>query len=120
MRGIQNDINNLVTAFRMREVIIKINSNQVYSIKFKKTFTTFEVKENTIAELKLLKKLRDKKVMLKEYKKDKTKAEEVDKLEKEVEKLKEKTDKLYVPKREFRNKIDMLIYLADRYNGVGG
>lgn len=120
MRGIQNDINNLVTAFRMRDIIIKINTNQFYSIKFKKTFTIFELKENTIKELKLLRKLNEKKSDLKALKKDKGKTELVEKLEKEVEALKEKTDKLYVPKREFRNKIDLLVYLANRYNGVGG
>lgn len=118
MRGIQNDINSLVMAFRAKDIIIKINTKQVYSIKYKKTFTSFELKENSIKELKLLAKLREKKARLKEIKKDKTKADEIDKLEKETNILKEKTDKMYIPKREFRNKVDMLVYLADRYKGV--
>lgn len=117
MKGIQGKIYKLVLAFRQRKRIIKININQNWSIKYNKMFTVYTVKEQTIEELELKKVFWDKKKLLKQLKGTNAK-EEVNTLKKELHQLECKIEEITVLNQEFRNKIDVLVYLAERYKKV--
>lgn len=97
MKGIQSKINKLVLAFLQKEIIVKISTNQSYSLKF----TT----ETDILLRKELYALRT------EYK-GKSKPFRI---KNRIEELKAEIKEMTEPKLEFKNKIEMLVYLSERY-----
>lgn len=108
MKGIQSKINKLVLAFLQKEIIVKISTNQSYSLKFKKMFTNYSVKFTTETEILLRKELY---ALRTEYK-GKSKPFRI---KNRIEELKAEIKEMTEPQLEFKNKIEMLIYLSERY-----
>ena len=110
MKGVQSKINKLTLAFQMKGKILKINQEQFYSSKYDKVFNKYKVKETCPEEITLKK-------TYKEIKSDLKKGFD-EELYKKFEKIKTRLDNLYVPNMEFKNKMSILIYLAERYKVI--
>lgn len=106
--NIQSKINKLVIALLQMDKIIKIQVQENYSFKFKRTFRTYKIMETTETEIKLKQEYYS---LKKEYK-NKIKPPNV---EEKLRTLKADLQYMKVPVIEFRNKVEILIYLAERY-----
>ena len=106
--NIQSKINKLVIALLQMDKIIKIQVQENYSFKFKRTFRTYKIVETTETEIKLKQEYYS---LKKEYK-NKIKSPNV---EEKLRTLKADLQYMKVPVIEFRNKVEILIYLAERY-----
>lgn len=109
MKGLQNKINRLCLAFQQKGRVIRINSNQVYSTKFKKVFNIYKVQESTLEEIELRRKIWELKKDLKE-KGIKTNFE--------LEEMKDRVNEISVDDVEIKSKVDVLIHLAERYKVI--
>lgn len=108
MRSVQTKINKLVIALIQLGRIIKIQTQENYSIKFKKIFKTYKIIETTETEIELKKKYYE---LKKEYKR---KGKPPNLLAK-LEEMKEALNMLKMPVIEVKNKIEILMYLHNRY-----
>ena len=111
MKGIQNKINKLLLAFKMKEKIIKIDQKQLYSHKYDRIFTIYNFSETTKKELLLKKDLKLLKNDLKSIEDKKEKKE----IKKKIEKIKNQLEGEKMPNIEFSKKRDLLLYMVDRY-----
>lgn len=108
IRGIQSKIDKLTMALMQIGKIIKIQTQENYSMKFKKIFRTYKIIETTEEEIELKKryyKLRE------EYK---ARGKPPDMLKK-IQELKQEIDLNKRPIIEASNKIDVLQHLVGRY-----
>lgn len=111
MKNIQKKINKLVLAFKMKGKIIKIDQKQLYSHKYEKVFTVYNFSETTKDEMKLKFDLRELKKEEKETKDKKIRKE----LEEKIKKITKKLSEIKVPSIEFSKKINLLLYMVERY-----
>lgn len=106
--NIQSKINKLVMALLQKDRIIKIQVQENYSFKFKRIFKNYKIVETTETEIRLKQEYHS---LKKEYK-NKIKPPEI---EEKLRTLKVDLQYMKVPAIEFRNKVEILIYLAERY-----
>lgn len=105
--NVQAKINKLLKAFECLNKIVKISTEQFYSVKFKKTFTEYTVNITTEQEILKRKEMYE---LKKEYKRtgDKTTFDRITDLEEEI-------SLMSIPLFKCRNKTDMLLYLVGKY-----
>lgn len=108
MKGIQPKVNKLIMALMQCGKIIKIQTQENYSMKFKKIFRTYKIVETTEEEIELKKRYYK---LKKEYK---ARGKPPDMLKK-IQELKQEIDLNKRPIIEVSNKIDILQYLVGRY-----
>lgn len=108
MKGIQPKVNKLIMALMQCGKIIKIQTQENYSMKFKKIFRTYKIVETTEEEIELKKRY----YKLKEEYKARGKPPD---MLKKIQELKQEIDLNKRPIIEVSNKIDILQYLVDRY-----
>lgn len=108
MRGVHSKIYKLTLALRQKGIIVKMNSEQRYSLKLDKVFTRYSIKETTVEEVKLRK----------IYYKKREEAKKDFSLLEEVQDLKQQVESMAIPVKEFNSKLDIMIYLAKRYKEV--
>ena len=110
MKGVQSKISKLTLAFQMKGKILKINQEQFYSSKYEKVFNKYKVKETCPEEITLKKRYKEiKSELKKEFNKE---------LNDKFEKIGKRLCELHVPNMEFKNKVSILIYLAERYKVI--
>lgn len=103
--NINKSIDKLVVAFLVRGKLIKINSNKLWSRKYKKMFTKYTVIETTETEIELKQKLYE---LIKENKRNSVHSEEITELKRQI-------SEINIPAKEFTNKVGILKHLASRY-----
>lgn len=106
--NIQNKINKIILALFQYERIVKIQTQENYSLKFKKIFRIYKVIETTEREIEVKKEFYK---LKKEYK-NRIKPPDI---ENRLEILKTEMKSLKIPVIEFKNKIEVLKYLIERY-----
>lgn len=100
-------------ALNKEGIIVKISTEEFYSVKHEKLFTKHKVQFTTKEEIKLRSELYN----LKQKKKYET-GKEKRKIEDSIEDIDNKIKKITYPKQEFFKEIDVLLYLADKYKEV--
>lgn len=109
--NIQTKINKIILALLQQDRIIKIQTQENYSMKFKKIFRVYKIIETTETEIELKKEFYS---LRREYK-NKSKPPEI--IEK-IKKIKLEIDSLKIPKVECKSKVKVLLYLIERYKSL--
>ena len=104
----QKLIDKLVLAFNQKGKIIKISTIENYSLKFNKLFKRYKLKETTIEELEL----RHQYYQLKKEYKNRGKPPGI---ERELKEIEDRLESMVVPVIDFKNKIEIVKYLAAKY-----
>lgn len=106
-------INKLRRALSKEGIIVKISTEEFYSIKHDKLFTKHKVQLTTKEEMTLRSTLYElkqkKKYLLGKDKED---------LENKMEEIDDRIKEITFPKKEFFKELDVLLYLADKYKEV--
>lgn len=100
MKGLQQKLIKLILAHKQKGLIVIVDQEQNYSLKFKNTFTKFTVKITTEKKIKLRKKY----YALWKETKDKT--------------YKIKADEYLPEKYEFKNRLAVVLFLVENYKGL--
>lgn len=104
-------IDKLVLAFDRKGKIISVSTEENYSLKLKKMFKRYKLKETTVEELELKRKYYQ---LKKEYK-NRGKPPGI---RNEIQELGERLKNVSVPVVEFTSKVDLVKYLAEKYKGL--
>lgn len=116
MKKIQNKINKLIIALKMRGIITYINAEQSYSLELKKTFTYYIVRFTTEENIVYRKELRLKLAINKELIKKCSKGSyEYSRLKQIIEGINSEIKFSCSSKNEFTSKVKILLFLADKY-----
>lgn len=106
--NVQGTINKLVLGFENKGKIIKISVEECYSLKFHRKFKKYIMQETTETEIELKQKYYK---LRKEYKEN----GKPPRMKEELKYLKTELDRMKILPVEFKNKIELLKYLSERY-----
>ena len=116
---IDRKINQLKQAFLVNNIILIINTEEWYSMEFKKTCKKFVVRFDTEEKMVRRVKLRERICLeKKELKKHKKKSKEHEKIKNNLEWLNEELKGYYASKDEFYSKKNVLLFLVDEWNNL--